>query len=91
MVGKIAVSMAGHDKGKAYVIVREDAEYVYLCDGRSKPLEKAKKKRKKHIALNKSFPTGEIEEKLRSGKKIYDHNIISIMKQYEMKGKEAEV
>lgn len=91
MVGKIAVSMAGHDKGKAYVIVREDAEYVYLCDGRLKLLEKAKKKKKKHIALNKSFSTGEIEEKLRSGEKIYDHDIISIMKQYEMKGKKAEV
>ncbi|MCH5280468.1 MAG: hypothetical protein J1E61_03295 [Lachnospiraceae bacterium] len=91
MIGKIAVSMAGHDKGKAYVIVREDAEYVYLCDGRWKLLEKAKKKKKKHIALNKSFSTGEIEEKLRSGVKIYDHEIRSMIKQYEMKGKKAEV
>lgn len=91
MVGKIAVSMAGHDKGRAYVIVKEDAEYVYLCDGRLKLLEKAKKKKKKHIALNKSFSTGDVEEKLKSGVQVYDHDIRSIMKQYEMKGKKSEV
>ena len=33
MIGKFATSKAGHDKTKLYIIIKEDAEYVYLVDG----------------------------------------------------------
>ena len=46
---KFAVSKAGHDKDSIYVIIKEEADMVYLADGRHKPLEKPKKKNKKHI------------------------------------------
>jgi ribosomal protein L14E/L6E/L27E len=49
MVGKMAVSLSGHDKGTIYVIVREEGEFLYLCDGTHKPLEHPKKKNRKHI------------------------------------------
>ena len=32
--GCLVRSLAGHDKGTYYIIVREDAHYVYLADGR---------------------------------------------------------
>ncbi|MGN0131011.1 MAG: hypothetical protein ACI4AA_01065 [Lachnospiraceae bacterium] len=91
MIGNIAVSMAGHDKGNAYVIVKEDAEYVYLCDGSLKLLEKPKRKFRKHVAVNKSFDTGETGKKLRTGERIYDHEIKRIMKLYKMHVKKTEV
>jgi ribosomal protein L14E/L6E/L27E len=91
MVGNIAVSMAGHDKGDAYVIVKEDAAYVYLCDGRLKTLEKPKRKSRKHVAVNQSFDTGETGEKLQEGSVVYDHEIRRIMKLYNMHVKKAEV
>lgn len=47
--GNLAKSIAGHDKGQLYVIVKEEAEYVYVSDGRFRPLEKPKKKNKKHV------------------------------------------
>lgn len=57
MIGKFARSKSGHDKGQWYVIVKEENEFVYLSDGRLKPLDKLKKKNKKHIevAYNKKY------------------------------------
>ena len=51
MVGKFAKSKAGHDKDQIYVIVKEDAEYVYLMDGKTKTVDKPKKKKKRHIQV----------------------------------------
>lgn len=50
-VGMFAVSKAGHDAGRLYVITTVDGEYVYLADGRLKPVESPKKKKKKHIQV----------------------------------------
>lgn len=47
--GNLAKSIAGHDKDQIYVIVKEEGEYVYVSDGRFRPLEKPKKKNKKHV------------------------------------------
>ena len=49
--GMFAVSKAGHDKGRLYVIIEVDDSYVYLADGRLRPLDKLKKKKKKHVQL----------------------------------------
>lgn len=53
---KLAVSRSGHDKDGIYVIVKEEANWVYLADGKLKPLEKPKKKNKKHIQMIKKLP-----------------------------------
>lgn len=49
MIGQFVTSKAGHDKDVLYVIVAQEGDYVFLCDGRLKPLDKLKRKRKKHI------------------------------------------
>lgn len=49
--GMLARSIAGHDKGKVYVIIDTDAAYVYLADGAVRTLGKLKKKKKKHVQL----------------------------------------
>lgn len=51
MTGMFATSKAGHDMGKLYIIIKESEEYVYLTDGRLKPVETPKKKNKKHIQI----------------------------------------
>ncbi len=53
---KLAVSRSGHDKDSMYVIIKEEANMVYLADGESKPLEKPKKKNSKHIQVIKKLP-----------------------------------
>ncbi len=52
---KLAVSRSGHDKDSIYVIVKEEANMVYLADGKLKPLEKPKKKNRKHIQIMKQL------------------------------------
>lgn len=51
MVGELATSKAGHDKDRLYMIVGEEGECVYLCDGRLRGVEHPKKKKKKHIQI----------------------------------------
>ena len=50
-IGAICKSLAGHDKGKLFVIIGETGEYVSLVNGKSRPLEKPKQKNKKHIQI----------------------------------------
>lgn len=60
-----AKTKAGHDKNQIYFLLKEDEEYVYLVNGTTKPLEKPKKKNRKHIQLIKNLPievTGVMEE-----------------------------
>ena len=56
MIGMLAVSKAGHDKRKIYVITGEDDEYVYLADGRKRTVAAPKKKNKKHIQIIQELP-----------------------------------
>ena len=46
MLGEFATSKAGHDKDRLYMIVGEEEEWVYLCDGRLRGVEHPKKKRR---------------------------------------------
>lgn len=81
MIGKFATSKAGHDKLKLYVIMNEDSEYVYLVDGDLKPLDKPKKKKKKHIQIiNKMDET--IQNKLETKQIIYNEDIKRAIKLY---------
>ena len=50
-IGCFGVSRAGHDRNEIYVIINSDEEYVYLADGKSKTVDKPKKKKKKHIQI----------------------------------------
>lgn len=54
--GMLAWSRAGHDNGTLYVILDVEEEYVFLTDGRLKPVEKPKKKKKKHIQVKRIIP-----------------------------------
>ena len=51
MIGELATSKAGHDKDRLYMVVGEEGECVYLCDGRLRGVEHPKKKKKKHIQI----------------------------------------
>lgn len=51
MTGKFAISTSGHDKGRIYVIVKEEHDLVYLSDGKMKLVEHPNKKNKKLFRL----------------------------------------
>ena len=53
MIGFLAYSLAGHDKGKLYLIIEETRDFVYVVDGAVRMLDRPKKKNKKHIQIIK--------------------------------------
>ena len=55
MTGYLAYSLSGHDKGRIYLIVNEDTDYVYLSDGDVRTIDRLKKKNKKHIQIIKKM------------------------------------
>ncbi len=81
MTGMMASSKAGHDKDTIYVIIREDAEYVYLADGKTRTLESPKKKNKKHIQIIKKCPAADFAGRIASGQ-LDDSEIRKALKQY---------
>ena len=50
-MGMTATSLAGHDKGKTYVILSADESYVYLVDGSIRTLQNPKKKKLKQLVI----------------------------------------
>ena len=50
-IGRIAISLAGHDLGKYYVIFLIEAEYVYLVNGKNRTISNPKKKKIKHVCI----------------------------------------
>ena len=83
MIGQFAVSKAGHDKGVLYVVISQEGEYVFLCDGRMKTPDKPKKKKVKHIQLVKETVNDELLQKLQAGAKVYPEEIRYAVKQLQ--------
>ena len=75
MIGMFAISLAGHDKGQMYVILNEEDEYFYLSDGALRPVQKPKKKRKKHVQPVKSGLNQTLTYKLQNKQLIYNEEI----------------
>lgn len=49
-IGDVVLSTAGHDQGTAMVVVAcLDAEFVLVCDGKTRTLQKPKRKKRKHL------------------------------------------
>lgn len=90
-IGSFAASKAGHDQGRCYVIVGEEGDFVYLCDGRIKKLEAPKRKRKKHVQIiNRAVNDGLCEKLAGASSKATDTEIKYEMKQYEMEQYETK-
>jgi len=51
LVGRIAFSLAGRDKGRAFFIVGEENGHVLLADGSLRKLDRPKKKKCRHIRV----------------------------------------
>ncbi len=87
LVGSFAFSKAGHDTSRLYVIVADEGEYVRLCDGRLKTLDKPKKKRRKHVQLVKRRVSSGLYSRLCGMESALDEEIKYEIKHYYEKDK----
>ena len=70
----LVVSKAWRDQGQLFYVIDADEQYVYLADGKSRRLEKPKRKKRKHI---EQIPRTEsrIAEKIRNGEKVLNSEL----------------
>lgn len=87
-IGSLVRSMAGHDKDSLFIIIRQDAEYAYLADGKLRRLDKTKRKKKKHMQII-GVKDDNLQEKLMSGGHVTDEEIKYFIKCYTEKTREA--
>ncbi len=72
--GYLARSLAGHDKGRLYIILKADGEYVDLTDGKIRPVKQPKRKKKKHMQVQR--PQDDcLVHKLKEGKTVSDQEV----------------
>lgn len=81
-VGEFAKSKAGHDKEEIFVIINKEDEYVYLSDGKSRTIDKPKKKKLKHIQVINKIDE-DIFEKLETNKILQNEDIKKAIKIYK--------
>lgn len=53
--GQIVISKAGRDEGKMLVVTKCENGAVFVCDGKERPLERAKRKNPKHLQTTSLF------------------------------------
>ena len=64
--GDIVFSLAGHDKGRVYIVLDTEDGFVYIVDGKTKKLNKPKRKNLKHVKLGRDG-TKELAGAVRAG------------------------
>ncbi len=48
-IGELVQSLAGHDKGSIFLVIRREGEFLYLADGKRRKTTSCKKKKEKHL------------------------------------------
>lgn len=82
-VGMFARSLAGHDKGKLYIVTAVDGDMVYLANGKTRLVKNPKKKKRRHI--QPEFTMAEIiGEKLAYSRPLLDEEIRKAIKTKEV-------
>ena len=70
----VVISLNGRDEGKRFLIVGAEEEYSLLADGKGRRIEKPKRKKNKHIKLEKQA-SGPMAMKMIEGERVTNNEI----------------
>ena len=68
-ISDVVVSIAGRDQGEWFYVIDADPVYLFLANGKDRPLDKPKRKKRKHVEKVLRSET-RVAAKLRSGDKV---------------------
>ena len=68
-ISDVVVSIAGRDQGEWFYVIDADDTYLLLVNGKDRPLDKPKRKKRKHAQKVLRSET-RVAAKLRSGDKV---------------------
>ncbi len=80
-VGQVVYSKCGHDKGKAFIVTEIEEDFLYLTDGKSRKMDKPKKKKTKHVQIT-NYYDDELKTKIENGEYLLDADFIKALKKY---------
>ena len=80
-VGQVVYSKCGHDKGKAIIVTEIDEDFLYLTDGKSRKMDKPKKKKTKHVQIT-NYYDDELKTKIENGEYLLDADFVKALKKY---------
>lgn len=74
-IGRLVYSKSGRDAGRPFIIVDViNDEYVHICDGHLRPVEKPKKKKIKHLNIT-DIDSEQIEEMFKNKDRVSNREI----------------
>ena len=65
----IVKSTAGREKGELFFVLATEGDFLLLADGKLRPVERPKRKRRKHVVLRRA-DGGELSRRIRSNESI---------------------
>ncbi|WDV45401.1 KOW domain-containing RNA-binding protein [Clostridiaceae bacterium M8S5] len=69
-IGQVVISKRGRDSGRNFIVLNKlDSEYVLICDGDLRKLDKPKKKKIKHLRVTNTV-LEELKNKIIKSEKI---------------------
>ena len=73
-ISDVVVSTAGHDQGKLFYVIDEDANYLILANGKDRTLDKPKRKKRRHVQKVLRSET-RVAQKIASGDKVLNSEL----------------
>ena len=68
-ISDVVMSTAGRDQGELFYVADTDDQFVTLVNGKNRPVEKPKRKKRRHVEKVLRSET-RVAEKIRSGDKV---------------------
>ena len=68
-ISDVVISTSGRDKDEIFYVIGEDPDFLYLANGKDRPLDRPKRKKRKHVQKVLRSET-RVAQKLRSGDKV---------------------
>ena len=88
-IADIVLSVNGRDKGKLFFVIKKEDIYALLCDGKSRRIDKPKRKKMKHMRL-KQRSDCKTATKIRSGLKVTNSEVRRALAEYQQKAEEKK-
>ena len=74
VVSDVVEATAGRDQGKLFFVLSVDEEFLLLANGKDRPLEKPKRKKRKHVR-KVLRPDTRVALKIASGDKVLNSEL----------------
>ena len=73
-ISDVVQATAGRDQGKLFFVIATDGEFLSLANGKDRPLDRPKRKKRKHVQMVLRSET-RVAEKLRRGDKVLNSEL----------------